>query len=165
MLVYIICCHGNSSQPHHWALSVGYTEKPMAALRMSANWPQTNRNACYRPWRQDKIILHSHHDSVYKGFESLPYLEHSYTDKLSTKENYKHCTACNFPAKVLMRTEYTSQNPITQISCDLVQFHTLILWPVTSAPSPNWLKMEQENGYPYSTGATLLAPTKTNQLL
>lgn len=31
-------------------------------------------------------------------------------------------------AKVLMRTEYSSQNPITQISFDLVQFYTLILW-------------------------------------
>lgn len=39
------------------------------------------------------------------------------------------------PAKVLMRTESSSQNPITQISFDLVQFYTLILWHVGLAPS------------------------------
>lgn len=37
---------------------------------------------------------------------------------------------CKYSAKVLMRTEYSSQNPIIQISFDLVQFYTLILWTV-----------------------------------
>lgn len=35
----------------------------------------------------------------------------------------------NSAAKVLMRTEYTYQNPITQISFDQIRFHALIYSP------------------------------------
>lgn len=51
-------------------------------------------------------------------------------------------------AKVLMRTEYTAQNPITRISFDLVQFLTLILWSMQI-----WL---------CATTADLLTPKQTN---
>lgn len=52
---------------------------------------------------------------------------------LTQSSNWAQLQMHNPPARVLMRTEYISQDPINQISFDLVQFHTLILWPMSGS--------------------------------